>query len=121
MNNAFIIHGLTGDLSCIALDREVYPSYSLLVQATDNGVPPRSATCTIEITVLDDNDNDPAFDQSLYTASIYEAIANDTNVLTVHATDADIGANGMVTYYINNTDNGNFVINRDTGVIYSNG
>ena len=47
------------------LDREQQSSYQLVVLVQDGGTPPRSATGTAFITVLDDNDNDPAFTHSL--------------------------------------------------------
>ena len=91
------------------------------MEARDSGSPPRSSTCTIHVTVLDENDNDPVFHQSSYNSAIYEDIGVGVSVLRVEATDADIGDNGNVTYYINNTDNGNFEIERDTGDIFTSG
>lgn len=44
-----------------ALDREHQSSYQLIVVVQDSGTPPRSATGTAHITVLDENDNAPAF------------------------------------------------------------
>ena len=35
--------------------------YTLLLTATDKGVPPHSANATVNITVLDANDNNPTF------------------------------------------------------------
>lgn len=46
------------------LDREQQSSYQLVVVVQDGGSPPRSATGTAFITVLDDNDNDPVFTHS---------------------------------------------------------
>lgn len=43
------------------MDRELQSSYQLLVIVQDGGAPPRSATGTIYVTVLDENDNAPAF------------------------------------------------------------
>lgn len=45
----------------LALDREQQSSYQLVVVVQDGGTPPRSATGTAHITVLDENDNAPAF------------------------------------------------------------
>ncbi len=46
------------------LDREQQSSYQLVVVVQDGGSPSRSATGTAFITVLDVNDNDPAFTHS---------------------------------------------------------
>lgn len=51
-----------GEISTrMTLDREQQSTYQLLVVAQDGGSPPRSATGTAFITVLDENDNDPVF------------------------------------------------------------
>lgn len=46
------------------LDRERQSSYQLLVRVQDGGNPPRSATGTVHIAVLDLNDNSPTFLQA---------------------------------------------------------
>jgi hypothetical protein len=45
------------------LDRESQDNYIVKVVATDHGVPPLSSTTTIHITVVDENDNSPQFEQ----------------------------------------------------------
>jgi len=45
------------------LDRESQDNYVIKVVATDHGVPPLSSTTTIHITVTDENDNSPKFEQ----------------------------------------------------------
>lgn len=51
-----------GEISTrVALDREHQSSYQLVVVVQDSGTPPRSATGTAFITVLDENDNAPFF------------------------------------------------------------
>lgn len=52
----------SGEISTrLALDREHQSSYQLVVVVQDGGTPPRSATGTAHITVLDENDNAPTF------------------------------------------------------------
>ncbi|KAG0720991.1 putative neural-cadherin 2 [Chionoecetes opilio] len=41
------------------LDRESSPAHTLLIWASDDGVPPRTATATLTVTVTDVNDNPP--------------------------------------------------------------
>lgn len=60
LTNSHISH--VGEISTrAALDREHQSSYQLIVVVQDGGTPPRSATGTAHITVLDENDNAPAF------------------------------------------------------------
>jgi len=46
------------------------------------------------------NDNPPIFDQDTYTATLVENTPAGTTVVTVNATDADIGANAEVIYVL---------------------
>ncbi|XP_063045467.1 protocadherin gamma-A11-like [Engraulis encrasicolus] len=80
------------------LDREQQEEVKLILTAVDGGSPPKTGSVAIHVTVLDANDNAPVFSQEHYTASLPENTPADTAVLTVSAVDADIGANGEVTY-----------------------
>ncbi|CAH2075509.1 unnamed protein product, partial [Iphiclides podalirius] len=71
------------------LDREVQAKYQLQVTATDNGVPPRSATASVAVVVQDVNDNDPVFSPPQYEVELAEDEPPGTPVVTVTATDAD--------------------------------
>ncbi|XP_038652219.1 protocadherin-10-like [Scyliorhinus canicula] len=84
------------------LDREVHSSFQLMLTATDGGSPPRSGTARILITVLDSNDNAPAFDSKTYKVSLIENSPRGTLVVSVHATDPDEGSNAEVTYSFRN-------------------
>ncbi|XP_023184225.1 protocadherin gamma-A12-like isoform X37 [Xiphophorus maculatus] len=80
------------------LDREKLKEISLLLTALDGGSPQRTGSVMIHINVLDANDNVPVFKQSIYKTSMPENSPVGTVVLTVGATDADVGINGEVTY-----------------------
>ncbi|XP_042371740.1 protocadherin beta-11-like, partial [Plectropomus leopardus] len=84
------------------LDREEAPHIALKLIAVDGGNPPRSGTVNININVLDANDNAPAFNQTVYKATVTENAAKGTNIITVNATDPDSGSNGYITYSISN-------------------
>ncbi|XP_051540906.1 protocadherin gamma-A6-like [Myxocyprinus asiaticus] len=84
------------------LDREQHPRISLIVTAIDGGNPQRSGNVKIEITVLDVNDNAPVFNQSVYRAIIAENSPKGTYIITVNASDADSGANSLVSYSFTN-------------------
>ncbi|KAF5893639.1 protocadherin beta-16-like, partial [Clarias magur] len=80
------------------LDREQQKDIDLILTAVDGGIPQRSGTAVIHITVLDANDNVPVFSQTVYKVALTENAAIGTEVVTVSAEDADEGANGAVTY-----------------------
>ncbi|KAM4554674.1 protocadherin gamma-A12-like isoform 37-T37 [Odontesthes bonariensis] len=80
------------------LDREEQKELKLVLTAVDGGSPQRSGTVVIHVIVLDANDNAPVFTEAVYTARLPENSPLNTPVLTVSATDADVGINGEVTY-----------------------
>lgn len=74
----------TGALSTSrGLDRENKAEYSLEVVATDKGSPALSATVTVQVRVLDVNDNNPVFTKNSYTVEVSEDAAEGTKVLEV--------------------------------------
>jgi hypothetical protein len=116
----FAINSVSGSLSlAVALDRERYPTYNIIAQAQDAGVPfTRNETTTVLVIVIDHNDNAPVFNKSNYTTKIMENGATGTEVTTILATDIDHGTNGKVEFSIGGGDTyGNFQINSVTGVV----
>uniref|UniRef100_A0A8C6SM57 Cadherin domain-containing protein n=1 Tax=Neogobius melanostomus TaxID=47308 RepID=A0A8C6SM57_9GOBI len=102
------------------LDREQSPRLALKLIAVDGGVPQRSGTVSIDITVLDANDNIPVFNQSLYKAFVMENTVKGTHIIKVNATDADSGSNGIITYSLSEmkgSGNGVFTIDENSGLI----
>ncbi|XP_057705866.1 protocadherin gamma-A3-like [Corythoichthys intestinalis] len=106
------------------LDRERRSRLSLKLIAVDGGTPQKSGTVMIEINVLDANDNRPVFNQSEYKASVIENAIKATSIITVNATDADSGSNGLITYSLSKMKGGEvdiFNIDENTGTIYVSG
>uniref|UniRef100_A0A3Q1CP73 Cadherin domain-containing protein n=1 Tax=Amphiprion ocellaris TaxID=80972 RepID=A0A3Q1CP73_AMPOC len=106
------------------LDREGRPHFSLKLIAVDGGTPQRSGTVNIDVTVLDVNDNEPVFNQSVYKASVVENTVTGTSIITVNATDADSGPNRLITYSLSKMKGGTvdiFSIDQNTGTIYVSG
>ncbi|XP_072288396.1 protocadherin beta-16-like [Eucyclogobius newberryi] len=101
------------------LDREDNNEITLVLTAFDGGSPQRSGTVVIHVTVLDANDNAPVFSQTVYKASLPENSPPDTLVITVTATDADEGVNGVITYGFDqpSDDEKIFTLNPSTGEI----
>lgn len=53
-----------------------------------------SSTCTVIVTVQDENDNSPVFEKSFYALSVSEEAVNQTDVGTITAIDRDSGIYG---------------------------
>uniref|UniRef100_A0A3Q3XD46 Uncharacterized protein n=1 Tax=Mola mola TaxID=94237 RepID=A0A3Q3XD46_MOLML len=81
------------------LDRERIPQHHLVVIATDNGVPPLTGSATVQLPLLDVNDNGPEF-EAAYSPIVYENVAapqvvrlNQTSTL-LRVIDQDSPENG---------------------------
>lgn len=81
-----------------SLDYEKETFYTLTLVAKDQGIPQRSGSTLINITVLDENDNTPKFEKLVYNQTIFENVPVPSTVLTLHAVDKDSGVNGEVKY-----------------------
>ncbi|KAG6937290.1 cadherin related 23 [Chelydra serpentina] len=83
------------------LDRELLDHYTLRIQASDSGVPPRRKEHTLRVNVLDVNDNPPIIGNPFgYNVSVNENVGGGTAVAQVRATDRDVGLNSVLSYYI---------------------
>ena len=105
VNDVFRIDPRSGSITTrLHLDREKTDFYRLRVQAVDNGPVQgrKSATATVEVTVLDENDNYPQFSQSSYSINVPEDRDPSKNPLitTIIATDADAGPSQSIRYSI---------------------
>lgn len=96
------------------LDREVRDRYTLTVLATDNGLPPGSAAVTVNLFVIDANDNDPVFVRDVYQFTVEENMEKGALVGAVSATDKDLDANAALRYTLLPA-NSSFQLNSVTG------
>uniref|UniRef100_A0A7N8XZE7 Protocadherin-related 15a n=1 Tax=Mastacembelus armatus TaxID=205130 RepID=A0A7N8XZE7_9TELE len=97
------------------VDREKQMSYTFMMVASD-GVQ-QSRPVTVNILVIDANDNTPTFAKVSYSVEVFTNMQPGETVLQVTAVDADEGLNGLVTYEILAGAQGHFVINNRTGRI----
>ncbi|XP_074740242.1 protocadherin alpha-2-like [Strix uralensis] len=96
-SDVFSIDAKSGEIRLTgALDFETVNFYELHVKAKDRGSPPLSGHCSVELEVLDVNDNAP----EVWVTSLSVPVAEDAPVGTVVAllsvSDRDSGANGRV-------------------------
>ncbi|XP_031442883.1 protocadherin-19 isoform X4 [Clupea harengus] len=107
------------------LDREVQSRYDYTITAEDGGDPPKSGRVKLNIKVIDSNDNNPVFDQPVYSVKVMENSPINTLVIDLNATDPDEGTNGEVRYsfnsYVSDKTREAFKIDTKTGVITVNG
>uniref|UniRef100_A0A4W6CIX5 Cadherin 15, type 1, M-cadherin (myotubule) n=1 Tax=Lates calcarifer TaxID=8187 RepID=A0A4W6CIX5_LATCA len=128
--NLFEIDDKTGVIrSKRPLDREKYSSFTLKAFALSPSGERLENPTTIEIMVLDQNDNRPAFTQSQFVGTVSEFSVPGTSVMSVSATDADdpMTENAALSYSIigqesipaNTVTKTMFGINNQTGAIYT--
>nr|XP_033953056.1 LOW QUALITY PROTEIN: protocadherin-16-like [Pseudochaenichthys georgianus] len=100
------------------LDFEAVPSYNLTVVVSDRGVPQRSSSVPIVISVTDTNDNPPDFIRVEYSVVLSEGAAAGTEILHLSATDPDSAPNGEVQYSISSGDETDlFQVDQWTGAL----
>lgn len=86
------------------LDRETVSSYKMTVIAKDQGEPSKSNEKSITINVEDVNDFTPEF-ESMDSIVLMPGMTKGTVLMTVKASDKDIGENGKLSYRIEVRDN----------------
>ncbi|XP_038848503.1 protocadherin alpha-7-like [Salvelinus namaycush] len=120
------INSENGHISALkSFDFEILKTFQFQVVATDSGTPPLSSNVTVNVYILDQNDNAPVI---LYPVSAngsaegVEEIPRNVNaghlVTKVRAYDADIGYNGWLLFSLQEvTDHSLFALDRYTGQI----
>lgn len=88
-----------------AIDRETFQSFNFVLTATDQGTPPLSFTTSVEITIGDENDNNPVFSPTFYNSEIAYNDDCQVTVTTITATDLDEGVNAAITYSVTQNSN----------------
>lgn len=115
----FRIDSVTGSITIAqVLDRELIAEHVLIVIVKDQGTPAKRNYAKVFITVRDHNDHTPEFTTKIIQGKVYETAAIGSNVVTVYATDRDLGDNGRIIYsIISGNIGGIFSIDADMGTI----
>ncbi|XP_035478706.2 protocadherin Fat 3a isoform X9 [Scophthalmus maximus] len=98
------------------LDREERNLYVINVTASDGLF---VSQATLEITVIDTNDNSPICDQAVYTSSVPEDLPVNSVLLRVGATDADVGVSAWIQYTLHGPGSQDFSMDPNTGEVKS--
>lgn len=117
----FLIDEATGQISLAGeLDRETLDRYVLTVVAHDAGMEIRlSSSATVNIEILDENDNSPKFIDNQSSISVIETTPINAELVKFQATDDDLDANSELYFTIsagNRRDT--FHIDPLSGILY---
>ncbi|KAM3866658.1 protocadherin alpha-5-like [Diretmus argenteus] len=119
------VHPDTGDIiSLQSFNYEELKTFQFKVQATDSGVPPLSSNVTVNVFILDENDNSPGIlapysdHGSVNSENIPYSAEAGYFVAKIRAVDADSGYNALLSYHISEPKGNNlFRIGTSTGEI----
>ncbi|XP_039619104.1 neural-cadherin [Polypterus senegalus] len=118
---AFSIDPETGVITTArTFDREQQREYAVTVTATDQADEPLIGICQLNILILDQNDNDPKFENLHYDYFLREDTLIGTSFLRVAAHDDDYSTNAAITYSLSGEQPEYFRVNPITGWIYVN-
>ncbi|XP_063269591.1 protocadherin alpha-8-like [Prinia subflava] len=91
----------TGEIHLTAaLDFEEVSVFDFRIEARDHGTPPLSGHCSVELEVLDVNDNAPEVRVTSLSVPVAEDAAVGTVVAVLSVSDRDSGANGRVRCWV---------------------
>ncbi|KAM4621344.1 protocadherin alpha-7-like [Polymixia lowei] len=119
------INSETGDIvSLQSFNYEELKMFQFKVQATDSGVPPLNSNVTVNVFILDENDNSPGIlapyseHGSVNSENIPYSAEAGYFVAKIRAVDADSGYNALLSYHISEPKGTNlFRIGTSTGEI----
>ncbi|XP_028316135.1 protocadherin alpha-8-like [Gouania willdenowi] len=119
------INSESGDIvSLQSFNFEELKTFQFKVQATDSGVPPLSSNVTVNVFILDENDNSPAVlapyseHGSVNSESIPYSAEAGYFVAKIRAVDADSGYNALLSYHLSEPKGNNlFRIGTSSGEI----
>ncbi|XP_069027602.1 protocadherin alpha-8-like [Embiotoca jacksoni] len=102
MLNLFDINPLTGELTVKSLiDYEEKDRYEIEIQASDKGFAPLTTEKSVNIKIVDVNDNAPEIEVTSFSSSIPEDSRPGTTVALISVNDLDSGLNGKVICTVN--------------------
>ncbi|XP_072120653.1 protocadherin gamma-C5-like [Mobula birostris] len=119
------VNSMNGTIYALrSFDYEELKSFQFHVQARDAGVPPLSSSATVNVIILDQNDNAPVIvspsehGESSAVETLPRSAGQGFLVTKIMATDADSGQNGRLFYQMAKaTDPSLFIIGQTSGEI----
>jgi len=108
-----------------SFDREARDRYEFYVTASNKDDPTATATATVAVRILDDNDEPPRFTQRQYVFLVAENRPAGSTVGHVSAVDHDLAPNDRHSYYVDAVGGGDnraaslFGVEQQTGRVYT--
>ncbi|XP_058268036.1 protocadherin gamma-C5-like isoform X27 [Hemibagrus wyckioides] len=97
VKQAFRLNPDTGEITVFGnLDYEITTSYTFDVCAKDNGYPPLESLSSVQIDIVDENDNAPEISLTSLPSPVPENATIGTVVALINVKDLDSGNNGKV-------------------------
>uniref|UniRef100_A0AAY4BD02 Cadherin domain-containing protein n=1 Tax=Denticeps clupeoides TaxID=299321 RepID=A0AAY4BD02_9TELE len=121
----FSVNPATGEIHSVqSFNHEEVKNINFQVQATDSGIPPLSSNVTVNVFILDENDNSPVVlppyseHGSVNTENIPYSAEAGYFVAKIRAVDGDSGYNALLSYHISEPKSTNlFRIGSSTGEV----
>ncbi|XP_043982188.1 protocadherin alpha-3-like isoform X10 [Gambusia affinis] len=125
ISSMITVNSKTGDIVNLqSFNYEELKSFQFKVKATDSGVPPLSSNVTVNVLILDENDNNPTILApyselgSVNSETIPYSAEAGYFVAKIRAVDADSGYNALLSYHLSEPKGNNlFRIGTSTGEI----
>jgi len=95
------------------LDRELKPRYSLKIAAVSSSG--SKGLLSLNVEILDVNDNPPIFEETEYRVSINDSILPGTAIVQTIAVDPDDGKNARIAYSMSDEFETHFELDTETG------
>uniref|UniRef100_A0A1I7UPC8 Cadherin domain-containing protein n=1 Tax=Caenorhabditis tropicalis TaxID=1561998 RepID=A0A1I7UPC8_9PELO len=103
------------------IDRETKEFWEFHVEIDNEMVVGQKTSCKCHVAVLDENDNSPEFESTVFPMSLKDSMVHGQTIGQVSARDADAEENGRVSYRILSGNDLNIVtVNPDTGSVQLN-
>jgi hypothetical protein len=104
----------------VIIDRETTPFIELKVKVTDGGIPPASSFSTVNVTILDVNDNPPIVTRTSFSVNEDRSVGYVLDSLSSFFYDPDLGENGTLKSFRQLSTNDYFTIQQNGDITIKN-
>ncbi|XP_071526000.1 cadherin-87A [Panulirus ornatus] len=98
----FAVDGATGIVTVARkLNYDRRQSYDIEIVATDGGLPQQTATSTLTVSIINNNDKSPYFTPTTQRTQVSEDVEAGTTFYTLSAQDPDVAGEGALVFGVN--------------------